>query len=126
MAMLILVVGMLGLLQSVNLAVEMNLRNQLRDEAVTVGERSMNELRGKGFDNISVASVPTDTVAFKVYSVPSRIRGASRKYAVARTSKVLSLVDGKPVTKELTVTVTWNYKGVTYENRVVSPTSILR
>jgi len=46
MAVLILLVGMLGLLQAVNLAMEVNLRNQVREEAVYVGERVMTELRG--------------------------------------------------------------------------------
>ena len=126
MAMLIFMVGMLGLLTAVNLAIEMNLRNQLRDEAVNVGERVMSELRGKGFDNISVASTVYQTYAYQSYSVPSRIRGSARKYGVQRNTMVLATESALPVTKQLEVIVTWNYKGVTYQNRVVTPTSILR
>ena len=37
-AMVITLVGLLGLLQSVNLATEHNIKNALRDEAVQVGE----------------------------------------------------------------------------------------
>jgi len=118
MAVLILLVGMLGLLQAVNLAMEMNLRNQVREEAVYVGERVMGELRGRGFDNISASYV--------TYSTPSKIRGVSRKYGVERSSEVLATEGGLPATKQLAVVVTWNYKGVTYQNRVVAPISILR
>jgi len=118
MAVLILLVGMLGLLQAVNLAMEVNLRNQVREEAVYVGERVMTELRGRGFDNISASYV--------TYSTPSKIRGVSRKYGVQRSSEVLATEGGLPATKELAVVVTWSYKGVTYQNRVVAPISILR
>ena len=92
MAMLIFMVGMLGLLTAVNLAIETNLRNQIRDEAVNVGERVMSELRGKGFDNISVASTVYQTYAYQSYSVPSRIRGSARKYGVQRNTMVLATV----------------------------------
>ena len=124
-AILILMVGMLGLLQAINLATEVNIRNQVRDEAVYVGERVMNEMRGKGFDNISVASPPTATYIYGTYQLPSKLRGVSRSYSVTRESKVISTLDSNSV-KELTVTVDWSYKGVGYQNRVVAPISILR
>lgn len=126
MAILIMMVGMLGLLQAINLALEVNLRNQLRDEAVYLGERVMNEMRGEGFDNIPVAATPTDTYTYATYQLSSKIRGASRSYDVSKRSAVLSTVDSKHVTKQLTVIISWSYKGVTYENRVVAPISILR
>ena len=126
MAILILMVGMLGLLQAINLAVEVNLRNQVREEAVYIGQRVMSEMRGKGFDNISVATTPTDMYTYSDYQVPSKLRGASRSYTVSRRSVVLSTVNLQPVTKQLEVIVKWTYKGVGYENRVVSPISILR
>jgi type IV pilus assembly protein PilV len=126
MAVLILMVGMLGLLQAINLATEVNLRNQIREESVYLGERVMNEMRGKGFDNISVATIPTQTFTYRPYSTQSRMRGVSRKYGVQRSSTVLSTQNLLPVTKQLEVVITWSYKGVGYQNRVVAPISILR
>lgn len=126
MAILILMIGMLGLLQAINLTMEVNLRNQVREEAVYVGEKVISEMRGKGFDNISVAAIPTQTCTYPTYQVPSRLRGVARTYDVVKSSRVLSTVDAKPAAKELTVVVSWSYKGVTYQNRVVSPISILR
>ena len=130
MAILILMVGMLGLLQAINLAIEVNLRNQLREESVYMGERVMNELRGKGFDNISVATPDrTQRYNYRPYSTLSKTRGVSRKFGVLRSSSVLSPLPpqtGLPVTKQLEVTITWTYKGVGYQNKVVAPISILR
>lgn len=125
-AILILMVGMLGLLQAINLATEVNIRNQVREEAVYTANRVMSEMRGRVFDNISVASPVTATYTYGTYLLPSKIRGASRSYSVTRKSRVLSTVDGKDVTKELTVVVAWSYKGVGYQNQVVAPISILR
>ena len=126
MAVLILMVGMLGLLQAINLAIEVNMRNQVREEAINIGQKVMNELRGKGFDNISVATTPTQTFNYGPYYVPSKMRGISRSYRVNRSSVVLSTENSKHVTKQLEVVISWTYKGVGYENRVVSPISILR
>jgi type IV pilus assembly protein PilV len=118
-AMMILIVGMIGLLTSVNVAMEANLRSQLREEGVNMGERVLNELRNRGFDNISATYLPT--------TLPSRMRGATRQYAVQKSSTVLSTdANGLPLTKELAVVITWDYKGTTYENRVSAPISILR
>jgi type IV pilus assembly protein PilV len=116
MAILILMVGMLGLLQAINLATEVNIRNQIREEGVYMGERVMNELRGKGFDNIS--TLP-DTYAPS--TLPSKLRGVTRTYGVLRSATPLATD-----TKQLEVTITWSYKGVGYQNRVVAPISILR
>jgi len=118
MAMLILIVGMLGLLEAINVAIEFNLKNQLRSEAVNLGERMLNEMRGKGFDNISAIYQPI--------TIPSKIRGASRNYTVERTAKELSRESGLLVSQQLEVVVSWNYKGVTFQNRVTTPVSILR
>jgi len=118
MAILILMVGILGLLQAINLATEVNMRNQVREEAVFMGERVMNELRGKGFDNIS--TLP-DTYA--PYTLPSKLRGVTRSYNVQKSATVISSDSN---TKQLEVTVTWSYKGVGYQNKVVAPISILR
>jgi hypothetical protein len=86
----------------------------------------MNELRGKGFDNISVPSVTAQLYTYKTYSVASKLRGTNRKYGVSRSAMTLATASAQPVTKQLNVTVTWTYKGVAYENRVSAPTSISR
>ncbi len=113
MAILILMVGMLGLLQAINLATEVNIRNQIREEGVFMGERVMNELRGRGFENISATYVP--------YNLPSKLRGSTRTYGVQRSATALSTD-----TKQLEVTITWSYKGIGYQNKVVAPISLLR
>jgi type IV pilus assembly protein PilV len=116
-AIVIMMVGLLGLLESINVATEYNLRNQLRDEAVYAGEKYLNELRGRGFDNIAPVS-PATSVTFPVISTASKIRGSSKKMRIETTSTSLA-----SDTLQLLVVVNWTYKGVTYENRVTVPFS---
>jgi len=71
MAMLITIVGLMGLLQAVNLAIGYNLKDQLRDEAVLVGEQQMGILKAKPFDQ-----VPT-SLSEKVYN---RLRGGFTQF----------------------------------------------
>lgn len=109
-AIIIMMVGLLGLLQSINLATDANMKNQLRDEAVYVGEKYLNQLRGQGFDNIAAT--------YPLISTASRIRGTGKKLMVQESSTTLATD-----TKQLLVVVNWTYKGTTYENRVTAPTS---
>ena len=116
-AILIMMVGMLGLLQAVNIATEHNMKNQLRDEAVQVGEKYMNIQRGKNFDLLSSS--------YGIRYEPSKLRGSDKAYSVEMSVDELSDNTLAP-SKQLNVTVSWTYKGVTYENRVTAPVSILR
>lgn len=109
-AIVIMMVGLLGLLQSINIATEYNLKNHLRDEGVFVGEKYLNELKGSGYDNI----LPT----YPLLSTASKIRGTGKKLYVERSSTSLA-----SDTKQLNIVVKWMYKGVTYENRVSAPIS---
>jgi type IV pilus assembly protein PilV len=117
-AILIMMVGVLGLLEAVNVAMEFNLKNHLRDEAVYVGERYMNELKGQGFDAIAAT--------YATISTASKVRGTGKKVYVDRSSQVLSSDSVGPTSKQLIVNVRWNYKGVQFQNRVMSPISIAR
>ncbi len=117
-AIVIMMVGMLGLLEAVNVAMEFNLKNQLRDEAVYMGERYMNELKGQGFDAIAAT--------YATISTASKVRGAGKRMYVDRSSQVLSTDSVGPTSKQLIVVIRWNYKGMQYQNRVMAPISIAR
>lgn len=96
-AMVITLVGLLGLLQAVNLATEHNTKNQLRNEALQVGEDYMADLRVKPFDEISTNVL-----------VPSRLRGFQKDFVVIRSSTAIP----NSTARELSVKVSWAYKNV--------------
>lgn len=106
-AIIIMMVGLLGLLQSVNLATEHNIKNQLRNEAVQVAEENMNRLKITPYDSISAAYTPV--------LVTSSLRGG-RSYVVTRSSSPISTD-----TLQLVVHVGWLYRNIssTYEVRTL-------
>jgi type IV pilus assembly protein PilV len=111
-AMLITTVGLLGLLQSLNLVIKVNLQNQLRDEAVILSEQTLNHIKAMPYANI------TASYSFNV-QVP--VRSAMRNYSV---NKQWQEVSGDPTgshnTKQLSLRVWWKYLGITHEHNVSS------
>lgn len=105
-AMVIMLVGLLGLLHSVNIAMEYNLKNQMRNEVVRVAQDAMNDMRSKSFDSVS----STITV------VPSALRNINRTYSVKRS--VISA--GTDVSRKYQVDVKWKYKNISTTHSVMS------
>lgn len=99
-SIVILMVGMLGLLQAVNIAVSSNTQNQLRAEALLVADRWMAHELAKGFDSVSTASK-------NEYTQRSVLNGF-RNFSVARSGTVFQN------SKEVRFKVSWRHKGVRY------------
>ena len=107
-AMGIMMVGLLGLLQSVNIAIEHNFRNQQRDEVVRIGEKVMNDMRGK----------PLGTVFSQFTSERSNIRRGStpKYYRVGRTVTTITA----NLTEQYRVDVPYKYKNFSTNYSLVS------
>ena len=103
MAMLIMTVGLLGLLQSVNIALEHKNRTRLREEALVIAEEQMNDWRIKDFDKIDNEDPP---------KVERSIGGSPKYFAVSK--RVTPMGD----TKKLRVAVSWEYKQVINEHEI--------
>ena len=103
-AMVIMMVGLLGLLRSIDMAVEHNLRSRLHEQAVALGERQMNWFRNQ--TSISISDVTRCAVP---------IRGIDRYFDVRRTSRAAS-----DVSRELEVRVAWKYKNISSQHMVKS------
>ena len=110
-AMVIMLVALLGLLQSINIAMEYNVRNHVREEATSVGERVMNEYRSRPFESLSSGKV----------MVPSKIRGSSKSYDVSYSANA---VGGSTDSRELEVIVRWSYRNMSSQHRVKSMRSL--
>lgn len=95
MAMLIMTVGLLGLLQSVNVAYEHSLRNKLREEAVSLAEEQLNYMRTKA-EKLEEPETLT---------VTRPIGGVSKDFTVTRGND-----DIGANSLRLKVAVEWRYK----------------
>lgn len=114
-AILIMMVGMFGMLETITASMQHNLKNQLRDEAVHVGERYMTELRGLSFDTSPYF------ISYSSRQITSKIKGVEKIYTVQRDSTPLAFDGfGKATSRQLTVTVKWAYRNQSSLNRVVT------
>jgi type IV pilus assembly protein PilV len=104
-SIVIVLVGLLGLVQAMGVATSYNLKNQLRDEAVLIGEEQMADL----FRRPESAQITFDSM-----SATSRVRGGGKIFHITRSAtKVLNTSS-----YELTVNVGWTLKQVPYQHEV--------
>jgi type IV pilus assembly protein PilV len=104
-AILIMMVGLLGLLQSVNIALEYNLKNQMRNEVVRVAQDSMNLMR----------SMPYDATFSPITTIPTSLRNINRTYTVKRKRETVSDNSIKYY-----VDVVWAYKNISTTQSVMT------
>lgn len=108
-SIIILMVGLLGMFQAVNLALDKNLENQLRQKAIAVAEQQLNNLKGRSFSNIT-----GNTSGF----VPVASGSVFKNISVQRQIADLAVTDSK--TKQVSIRVWWNYRGRPYEHQTAS------
>jgi type IV pilus assembly protein PilV len=108
-AIVILMVGLLGLLQTVNYALQYNLSTQMRNEAVSVGDTQLSMELAKPFDLVSTVTSSK--------SVPRQILTGFRNYSVTRSGQLLTN------TKQVNVLVRWKYKGKSFTHTIYGASS---
>lgn len=111
-SIVIMMIGMLGLLETLSVSMQHNLKNRLRDEGIRIGERYMTELKATPFDDIMAN--------YSTARPQSKLRGISKEYVVERSSLVLGTDDTGNTSKQVTVVVKWAFRNQTTLNRVVS------
>jgi Tfp pilus assembly protein PilV len=109
-AFLVLLITSLALMQTALVSISSNMQNVLRDEAVRIAEMRINDARSAPFDSVTsdVPSVP----------VTSTLKNVNETFTTTMTVS-------QPATdiKQIAVTVTWPWKGVTYTH---SASTIIR
>jgi len=112
-SVLILMVGLLGLLQSVNMAMEKNVQNVFRNEAYAVANDRLISDTSKSF-----AALSTTTSTGKVFSVSRNPRGLNKNYSITEVVTQITGVgqSGSPASKKIDLTVQWSYKNNSYSH----------
>lgn len=108
-AVVILMVGMLGLLQAINLAYSTNLQNDLRNTAVVLADEQLAGELKKGYGNVI-------TDAFRNYTVSRPVLSAMKNYSVNMTGTSVS--SGTNVSRQVNVQVIWRHKRVRYDHGI--------
>lgn len=106
-AIVIIMVGLLGLLQTVNVGLHHNQENQYRQEAIMLADEQISLAKLRPFDQLSSNAV---AVSRKVYN-------GYVNYSVART---VGPVGSSSITKSIDLSVRWKFKGKPYSHAVYS------
>ncbi len=104
-AVIILTVGLLGMLQVINLAVVTNLQNDARNQAVLIAEERMARERSLPFENITATGE-------KSLNVGIPMRGVPTNYSVTLG------VQNVGNSKKIDVGVRWTVKGLNHEHAI--------
>lgn len=102
-AIVILMVGMLGMLQAINVAMDKNLENVFRSEAIMMADERM-----------MVVRVSPSVLAFSTMTT-ANIRGIFKNYSVIQTINQPTVK-----TREINIRVGWRKKNFTYSHSVSS------
>lgn len=122
-AMVILLLVSLALMQTALVSIDANMRNVLRDEAVSVAEERMDEARNTAFDSLASDSTPlpsgvdcpatfTDGSA-NGQRIQRNIRNVSNKDFCTRLA-----VSGTGDTRQINVEVRWIWKVENYTHSI--------
>lgn len=109
-SLVILMVGLLGLLQTVNFALQSNLTTQLRNEAVSVADTQMSLELAKPFDLISTGTGTKPPVL-------RQILNGFRNYSVTRSGQNMTN------SKQVSIEVRWKYKNQPFTHTVFGAAS---
>jgi len=103
-ALVILMVGMLGLLQTVNFAITQNTTGLLRHEALLVADEVMNREKSKPFTLISSSTAGKTSLLVEA----RQVNNVFKNYSVTKTI----IDDGTTdiLVKNIEIRVTWNHK----------------
>lgn len=110
-----MMVGLLGLLQGVNIAVEHNLGSIIRNEAVSVADEQMVEAMNAASINDGVTSTGFAALASSTYAVQRKIRGGNYGFTINRT-----VTSKSTKSKEVTIRVVWTYKSKTLNHQATA------
>jgi len=110
-AVIILSVGLLGLLAAVNLSLEANMGNKMRNDAVRLAEQTLANARSVPYANLATLPTPvTQNIQEGLSTVPFTI-----------TTNVAAMGGGTAATSTVTITVSWSYRGA-LRNHIVTTT----
>ena len=112
-AIVIMMIGLMALLQCVNIAIVRNLENQFRDGAVTLADERLAVEMAKPFTLVSSASVSRQIIA-------RPINNYFKNYSVIRSGSTIPLYfsdDNDAVySKVVNIRTSWRYKANRFEH----------
>jgi prepilin-type N-terminal cleavage/methylation domain-containing protein len=118
-AVVITLIVFMGLIQASILSIGVNMRNDLRDEAVRLSSDIMSQLRAAPFDDINRDGTadPSNPTAFAFnWDQDVAIRNTTIPYTIAVNVQWPTAGDNNH--KQITITATWQWQGDTITHTI--------
>lgn len=109
-SLVIISVGLLGLLTCINVAMERNLGNMYRSEAVSIADDRMMQKKSRSFASLSTTSANPDMIL-----VNRATRGIFNNYSVQEI-----INQSTTNSKEIVINVSWKKKGKRFTHSISS------
>jgi Tfp pilus assembly protein PilV len=133
-ALSIFLIVIMGLFQTAILSIDNNMKNVLRDEAVTIAAMRMEEVRSLPFDDddleTNTTPIPAGTDCPSTIAtgdpIQKKFRNITKDLCIAMTCVDLdgdgncATDDTASNTKQLNITVGWKWKGENYTHNVTT------
>jgi len=109
-AVLIMMVGLLGLLQTVNMATLHNMGNLFRNEAISVADEQM----------VMAKTTVYDSSSFVLFADTASLINRKTRSGFVNYSVIRSVTTASTTSKQVEVRVSWRYKGNKLDHRISS------
>ncbi len=114
-SLVIVLIVSLALMKAQSLGLSMNVKNQLRDEAVNIAEMRMDQLRSLPFTDAFIHADLTATAGVTEAAIRRNFRGFFVDFTPRRT-----ITDISTDAKQITITVSWIYSGQTNTHGIMT------
>jgi len=121
-SLVILLLVSLALMQTALVSIDANMNNVLRDEAVSIAEQRMNEVRSVPFDTLSSDAVlittPNDCPA--TFTVGTRIQRNFRNIIAKDfcTNRTVTTLGAAGDARQVNIQVIWKWKGEDFSHTI--------
>lgn len=130
-ALVVLCLVFMGLMQSALLGIDSNMRNIFRDEAIRIATERMEETRSMPFNLVVSDPAPGDNLMLPACVNPPVNDGGPYEVAIQRdfrniqnfpygTRMTVTDLDAGPDTKQIQITVRWEYRNECYTHSIMS------
>lgn len=109
-AMMILMVVMLGMLQTIIISSDATMKNTYRDMAVKVSQEQLETIR----NSVAAGDPNLTAVTSSIFTVNRQIRNTSIAYTVNRFVNTVQIAAGANNSKWVDLSITWTHKGETF------------
>ena len=116
-ALTILLIVFMGLIQASLVSIQSNMKNLLRDEAVTITSEQISRLRGANYDDMNAdGTIDAANLNLPAMTVTRNYRNAAVvNFGVARNIQSLDANN-----KQITVTTTWQWQGEPFQHQIMT------